>query len=97
MIFSFADQETEDIFNGIKSPKARKRLPGELFEIAARKLDMIDAAINLNDLKVPPSNHLEALKGKLEGKYSIRINIQYRVLFSWTEYGADHVKIIDYH
>ena len=58
---------------------------------------MINAAIDLNDLKIPPSNHLEILKGDLKGKHSIRINLQYRVVFHWTVHGAEEVEIVDYH
>lgn len=97
MIQSFADEATEDIFNGINSKCSRKRLDSSLYEIARRKLDMLDAAINLNDLCVPPGNRLEALKGNLKGKHSIRINDQYRILFSWGILGPEQVKVTDYH
>lgn len=97
MIQSFADDATSDIFNGINSKRARKRLDPSLFPIACRKLDMLEAAIDLNDLKIPPANRLEALKGNLKGKYSIRINDQYRIVFSWNSLGPEHVEIIDYH
>lgn len=97
MIQSFADSATEDIFNGVNSKQARKRLDPSLYSIACRKLDMLDAAINLNDLKVPPANRLEALKGDLKGKYSIRINDQYRIIFVWGIKGPEQVEIIDYH
>ena len=97
MIRSFADEGTEDIFNGINSKRARKKLDPLLYPIARRKLDMIDAAYNLSDLKVPPSNHLETLKGTLQGYYSIRINDQYRIVFAWCNHGAENVEIMDYH
>jgi len=97
VIISFADDSTEDVFNGINSKKARKCLDPKLFPIARRKLDMIDVAINLTDLRIPPSNHLELLKGSLKEKYSIRINDQYRVVFRWTIQGAEEVQILDYH
>jgi toxin HigB-1 len=97
MIRSFADEGTKDIFNGINSKQARKRLDPSLHSVACRKLDMIDASYTLNDLKVPPANRLEALKGTLQGYYSIRINDQYRIIFSWSQYGAENVEIIDYH
>ncbi len=97
MIRSFADEGTKDIFNGINSKQARKKLDPLLHSIACRKLDMIDAAYTLNDLKVPPANRLEALKGTLQGYYSIRINDQYRIIFSWSADGAENVEIIDYH
>lgn len=97
VIESFADKETEDIYNGINTKLTRKRLDPALYPIAQRKLDMLDAAINLNDLKVPPANRLEALKGDLKGKYSIRINDQYRIVFIWGIQGPENVKIVDYH
>lgn len=97
MIQSFADDATEDIFNGIKSKRARKRLDPALYAVAHRKLDMLNSAYDLIDLKVPPTNRLEALKGDLKGKYSIRINDQYRVVFSWGKQGPEQVEIMDYH
>ncbi len=74
-----------------------KCLPETLVTIAQRKLDMINAATDLNDLKIPPANRLEALKGSLKGFYSIRINDQYRIVFRWADLGAQQVKITDYH
>ena len=97
MIKSFANDATQDIFDGIDSKKARMILNPILISIAKRKLDLINAARDLNDLKIPPSNHLEILKGNLKGKYSIRINLQYRIIFRWTIHGAEEVEIIDYH
>lgn len=97
MILSFADDATEDIFHGINTKHTRKKLDPTLHDIAGRKLDMLDAAIDLNDLRVPPANRLEALKGDLKGKFSIRINDQYRIVFSWVPRGAKDVEIIDYH
>lgn len=97
MIQSFADSSTEDIFNGINSKRARKKLDPSLHSIAFRKLDMLDAAFDLNDLKIPPANRLEALKGNLRGKYSIRINDQYRIVFLWRIQGPEQVEIMDYH
>lgn len=97
MIQSFADESTKDIFNGINSKLSRKRLDSSLHRIAYRKLDMLNAAWDLNDLKIPPGNKLEALKGSLKGKYSIRINDQYRIIFSWSPKGPEHVEVIDYH
>ena len=99
MIESFADKETEDIFNGINSKKARKRLSVILWEKAQSKLDMLNRAYQFDDLKRPPNNRLEKLQGDLSGKYSVRINNQYRIIFRWNE--ASHsvleVEIIDYH
>ncbi len=97
MIQSFADEATEDIFNGLNSKRARKKLDPSLYSVACRKLDMLDAALDLQDLKIPPANRLEALKGDLKGMYSIRINDQYRVIFYWGIQGPEQVEIIDYH
>ena len=99
MILSFADQETADVHNGINSKKARKRLSGVLWEKAQMKLDMLNRAIRLEDLKAPPNNRLEKLEKDLAGKHSIRINDQYRIVFKWEQekWGASQVKIIDYH
>lgn len=99
LIISFADQETSDIFNGINSKKSRRRLPTLLWEKAQMKLDMLDKAKRLDDLKVPPNNKLEKLEKDLVGKYSIRINDQYRIIFKWEKEkgGASEIQIIDYH
>lgn len=97
VIESFADKATEDIFNGINSTDARRCLPRELWRIAFRKLDQLDSAASLDDLKVPPGNRLEALRGNRSGEYSIRINDQYRICFEWTEPNVKNVAIIDYH
>ena len=94
----FADTGTRDIFDGLDTKAARKTLPKALWPVARRKLDMIQAASRLEDLRVPPGNRLEALKGSLEGFYSVRINDQYRVIFRWDEReGAQDVRIVDYH
>lgn len=97
MIVSFGDKGTEDIYHGINSKEARATLPKELWPVARRKLDMIDAAHELQDLKAPPSNRLEALKGDLAAWHSIRINDKYRVIFQWKDGGAHEVTIVDYH
>jgi proteic killer suppression protein len=97
MIISFADQATSDIYNGIESKLARKRLPMELWRSASRKLDQIDSVIMLDELKVPPGNRLEKLRGNREDQMSIRINDQYRICFTWSEAGAVNVEITDYH
>ncbi|MFI5334677.1 MAG: type II toxin-antitoxin system RelE/ParE family toxin [Chlamydiales bacterium] len=97
MIQSFADEGTEDIYHGINSGKARRTLPHNLVRIAMRKLDSLDAATRLDDLRIPPSNHLEALSKDLKGYHSIRINDQYRIVFKWTQTGIEEVKISDYH
>lgn len=87
----------EDIFDGIDSKDARKTCPINLWNVATRKLDQLNAAISLNDLRVPPGNRLEALQGSLSGQHSIRINDEYRLCFIWLEQGASAVEIIDYH
>ena len=96
MIISFGDQATEDIFNGTSS-KAARTIPSVIWNVAIRKLDMINAAHELKDLKVPPANRLEALKGKRQGFYSIRVNDQFRIIFRWIDKSAKDVSIMDYH
>lgn len=93
MIISFKDRETEKVYNQIFS----KKLPVSIQSIALKKMIMINAANSLKDLLVPPSNHLEALKGDRLGKYSIRINNQYRICFSENNGDFYDVEIIDYH
>lgn len=97
MIESFADKATEDIFDGVNSTEARRLLPRDLWKIAFRKLDQIDSAITLEDLRIPPGNRLESLKAERSGQHSIRINDQYRICFEWTDGGAANVEIVDYH
>lgn len=97
MIVSFKNQGTEDIFNGKNSQAARKTCPVSIWKIATRKLDQLNAAISLNDLRIPPSNRLETLEGDRRGQHSIRINNQYRICFIWNSAGANQVEIIDYH
>ena len=97
MIISFKDKQTEDIYDGNDSKSARKRCPVELWEVAQRKLDQLNAAVSLDDMRVPPGNRLEALKGDTKGCYSIRINEQYRICFAWTPSGASKVEVVDYH
>lgn len=93
MIQSFGDKETEKIWNGKRSTK----LPGNIQNVARRKLRMINNAQNINDLRVPPANHLEKLSGNLQDLYSIRINRQWRIVFDWTNNNAYEVRIVDYH
>ena len=93
MIKSFVDRETEKVWKGEFSSK----LPNEIQPIARRKLRMINNAQTINDLRIPPSNMLEKLKGKLKGSHSIRINKQWRIVFQWINNNAEHVKIEDYH
>lgn len=93
MIQSFADRQTERLFMRGGVP-AQWRNFGK---VAVRKLDMVDAAVKLEDLRSPPGNRLERLKGNRAGRYSIRINDQWRVCFRWTEAGPADVEIVDYH
>lgn len=93
MIKTFADVETENLWNEIGS----RRLPVEIQARALRKLAILSQSRDLNDLRVPPSNWLEALKGKRKGQYSIRINDQWRICFRWHEGDAFEVEIVDYH
>lgn len=96
MIVNFADKATEDIFNGLDS-KASRSIPQTIWRVACRKLDMINAAAKIKDLRIPPANRLEKLKGSLSEFYSIRINDQYRILFKWNNHNAEDVLITDYH
>ena len=93
MIKSFADKTTQELF---ERQRIRK-LPNEILRTAYRKLLIIDAADSLEDLKVPPCNRLEKLNGNLSGKYSIRINDQWRLVFNWSDNNAFEVEIKDYH
>jgi toxin HigB-1 len=95
MIRSFQDPMTEALFHG-DSTKAR-RFPSELRRAVQRKLQYINAAARLDDLKVPPGNRLEKLKGDLREFHSIRINEQWRIVFRWIENDAHQVKVMDYH
>lgn len=97
VIASFASKGTEDIFHGLDTKAARATCPKTLWAVARRKLDMLDAAAAVGDLKAPPANRLERLKGDLAGSYSIRVNDQYRVVFSFDGGRAEGVKIVDYH
>jgi len=97
VIQSFRNKGTEDIFNGINSKDARRICPQSLWKIAARKLDQIDSVVQLNELRVSPSNKLEALTRDRKGQYSIRINDQYRICFEWSELRPEKIEITDYH
>ena len=92
MIRSFKCSDTEDLSKGNRVKRFVR-----IATVARRKLRQLEIADNLEDLKVPPGNRLEALKGDRTGQYSIRINRQWRVCFRWTEAGAEDVEIIDYH
>lgn len=92
---SFGDSATEDFFHGVDTAKSRRVTQG-YESVARRKLDMVNGAAVLDDLKVPPGNQLEALKGNRAAYHSIRINKQWRVVFRWDN-GAHEVRIEDYH
>ena len=92
MIRSFNSKETEKIWEGIQS----KKLPSDIQQVARRKLRMINNAQNINDLRIPPANHLEKLSGNLKDFHSIRINKQWRIIFKWENDNAFEVEIIDY-
>jgi len=96
VITSFGDKGTSDLFHGISSRRVRK-LPRQVHEPALYKLDVLSAAQVLDDLRSPPGNRLEPLKGELKGFYSIRINSQWRIIFRWAEGSASDVQIVDYH
>ena len=93
MIISFGNKETEKIWNGFVS----KKLPRAIQEVARRKLRMINNSVNITDLRIPPANRLEKLKGNLKEFSSIRINDQWRIIFKWQEGNAAEVAIVDYH
>lgn len=93
MIQSFSDAETERIWSGQRS----RKLPPDIQAVALRKLRLMNSARQLNDLRVPPGNRLEALKGNRLGQHSIRINDQWRICFTWNDGGPSDVGIVDYH
>lgn len=94
MIRSFHDAETQRLWlTGL----SRRKPPPSLRQVALRKLQMLDSAVQLEDLRVPPGNRLEALKGDRAGQYSIRISDQYRLCFTWRDGDACDVEIVDYH
>jgi proteic killer suppression protein len=96
MIVSFGSTATEDIYDGFSTKQARS-IPESVWAVAHRKLDMLNAAHALVDLRIPPGNQLEKLVGDYEGHHSIRINDQYRLVFRWVEGHAYDVTITDYH
>ncbi len=96
MIRGFADKATADLYHGSGSRDAR-RFPKEIWRVARRKMDMINRATSLADLRIPPSNRLEKLRGDLGGRYSIRVNDQYRVVFRFERGDAHDVCVCDYH
>jgi proteic killer suppression protein len=93
MIRDFADKEAEKTWAGAPS----RHLPGDIQKVARRKLRMLNNASNLDDLRIPPANRLEALKGDRKGQHSIRINDQWRICFRWHNGDAHGVEIVDYH
>ncbi|WP_173513101.1 type II toxin-antitoxin system RelE/ParE family toxin [Sinorhizobium psoraleae] len=93
MIRSFKDATTRTVASG----RAPKGFPQEILRSAVRKLTMLESAAALEDLRSPPGNRLEALKGDRQGQHSIRINDQWRICFVWTDAGAEDVEIVDYH
>lgn len=93
MILSFGNRETEKVWNGQLS----KKLPREIQDVARRKLRMLNNSFTIEDLRIPPSNRLEKLKGELKEFYSIRINNQWRIIFKWDDANCSAVEIVDYH
>lgn len=93
MIASFRDSETATVWSGRHS----RKLPTDIQDAALRKLRLLNNAQRLDDLRIPPANRLEALKGDRKGQYSIRINQQWRICFVWTQNNAHQVEIVDYH
>jgi len=93
MIRAFRCSETEKIFNRQRS----RKFPPSIQQRALRKLRMLNRSVTLNDLRIPPSNQLEKLRGNRTGQYSIRINDQWRICFEWSEGDAYNVEIVDYH
>jgi proteic killer suppression protein len=97
LIRSFANAGSRDVFRGRDSGPARRVCPIDLWIVARRKLDQLNQAGVLEDLRVPPGNRLERLRGDRWGQHSIRINERYRICFRWTEEGPEEVEIVDYH
>ncbi len=93
MIQSFLDRETELVWQGFRS----RRLPDDVQKIGLRKLLYLNRAVVISDLREPPGNRLEQLRGKRAGQWSIRINDQWRICFNWVEGEARNVEIVDYH
>jgi len=96
LITSFGDKGTENLYDG-RTSKETRRYPKDIINSAVRKLDMINGTQDLKDLRSPPGNQLEALKGNLKGFFSIRINNQWRIIFRWESGQAREVKLTDYH
>jgi len=96
MIASFGDKASENLYHGTETARVRG-IPRQIWRVACRKLDMIEYAEALADLRVPPGNRLEALKGDMAGYHSIRINDQWRIVFRWQDGVARSVSVVDYH
>jgi proteic killer suppression protein len=96
VIVSFGDPATEALFHGQRGSRTR-RIPAEIHPAVLRKLDMLNAAVQIFDLRVPPGNRLEALHGDRKGFHSIRVNDQWRIVFRWTSVGPERVSLTDYH
>jgi proteic killer suppression protein len=96
VIVSFGDATTADIYDGADT-KAARRLPRELWERIQRKLDLLNACTMVGDLRVPPANRLEKLKGEATGFYSVRVNDQYRIVFRFADGHCQEVRCVDYH
>jgi proteic killer suppression protein len=97
VIKSFFDKGTEDVFDRKRSKEARRSCPEQIWRVAQRKLDQLNAVVSLGSLRIPPGNELEALKKDRMGQHSIRVNDQFRICFVWTEEGPERVEITDYH
>lgn len=97
VIRSFADEATEDLFNGVDSRRARARCPRDMWPVVRRKLMQLNRVRDLRELSVPPGKRLERLSGDRQGQHSIRLNDQYRVCFRWEAPYADEVEVTDYH
>lgn len=97
MILSFRDPGVEDVFDGRDTRTARSSCPPDIWRVARRKLELLDRAEVLEDLRAPPGNRLEALRGDRKGQHSMRINVRYRICFVWRQSGPAEVEIVDYH
>ena len=96
MILSFGNKVTEELYNGLDT-KGVRRLPNDIIEKTLNKLDVLNGAHDLLDLRSPPGNRLEALRGDLSSYYSIRVNNQWRIIFRWQDGNAYKVQVTDYH
>ena len=97
MIVSFKDGGTQDVFNGRDTRNARRICPTAVWSVAQQKLDQLDSAAVLADLRIPPGDRLELLAGDRSGQHSIRVNYKYRICFVWTDVGPVEAEIADYH